>query len=250
MIDLHAHILPGVDDGVGTIEEARDVARAASAEGVTVIAATPHVRSDYATAVEVMEAGVADLRADLAREGLGVDVVHGGEISFDWLNRLSDEELERFSFAQNGRYLLVEPPYSGWPLGLGAQVAALRRRGLTAILAHPERNGAVRSSPDRLTPLVAAGALVQLTAGSLTGAAGRATREIARLLIDRGLAHLIASDVHGPATRPYEFAAGAAAIHDDALRRWLVEDVPAAIVAGVPPPNRPTRRRRFRLTAR
>ena len=243
MIDLHAHILPGFDDGVRSIEEARELGRAAAAEGVTAIAATPHVRHDYPTTPEEMEDGVAALRADFQRERIPVDVLPGGEIAFDRIGELDDDTIRRFSLNQTGRYVLVEPPYSGWALGLEAAIHSLHGRDVTVVLAHAERNGAVQSSPDRLAPLVDAGMLVQVTAGSLAGRLGRESRRAGMELVDKRLAHLVASDAHGPMVRPFVFAAGADAIHDAALRRWLVEDVPAAIVAGNPVPERPSRRR-------
>src|SRR5277367_6032368 len=104
VIDLHSHILPGLDDGVATIEEARELARAALAEGVTAIAATPHVREDYPTTPEQMEAGVAALRADFAEQGIALEVLHGGELDLEFLTTLPDEELRRFTIGQTGRY--------------------------------------------------------------------------------------------------------------------------------------------------
>ena len=243
MIDLHSHILPGLDDGVSSVEEARELARSAVAEGVTAIAATPHVRDDYPTTPAQMEQGVEQLRADFEREGIELEVLHGGEIAFDRIGELDDDDLRRFSFGQTGRYVLLEPPYSGWPLGLDAAVRSLHGRGTTVVLAHPERNGAVQSSPQRLAPLVSAGMLVQLTAGSLAGRLGGAARKAGLALLGAGLAHLVGSDAHGPGLRPFAFAAGAESVHDAGLRRWLFEEVPAAIVAGEELPDRPRPRR-------
>jgi len=242
VIDLHSHVLPGLDDGVRSLEEARDLARTAAGEGVTAIAATPHVRRDYPTTPEQMEEGVALLKADFVAEGIPVDVLPGGEIAFDRIAELDDAAIRRFSLNQTGRYVLVEPPYSGWALGLEAAIHSLQGRGVTVVLAHAERNGAVQSSPERLAPLVEGGMLVQVTAGSLAGVLGRESRRAGLELIDKRLAHLVASDAHGPMIRPFAFAAGAGAIHDQALRTWLCEDVPAAIVAGEPLPERPARR--------
>ncbi|MDQ2982483.1 MAG: phosphotransferase [Actinomycetota bacterium] len=243
MIDLHSHILPGFDDGVRTIEDARELARTAVAEGVTAIAATPHVRDDYPTTPDEMEQGVALLREDFEREGIAIEVLHGGEIAFDRVAALDDDDLRRFTFGQSGRYILLEPPYSGWALGLEASVHELHRRRFTVVLAHPERNAAVQSSPERLAPLVAAGMLVQLTAGSLAGKLGGSARKAGLALVNAGLVHLVGSDAHGPGVRPFVFAAGAETIHDEALRRWLFDQVPAAIVAGEELPDRPERRR-------
>ena len=148
------------------------------------IAATPHVRADYPTSVEAMEAGVASVRRDFDEHGIEIEVLHGGEIAVDRLGGLSREELERFTLGQSGRYLLVEFPYSGWPLDLEQRLFELRVAGLESLLAHPERNREVQANPARIEPLVAAGTLVQLT-GSLARRPHRAllaggSRKLAR----------------------------------------------------------------------
>ncbi len=244
MIDLHSHILPGLDDGARTLADSRELARAAVADGVHAIAATPHVRSDYLTSAEAMEAGVASVRRDLAEHGIELAVLHGGEIALDRLADLSREELERFTIGQTGRYLLVEFPYSGWPLDLEQRLFELRVAGLESLLAHPERNREVQANPARIEGLVAAGSLVQLTAASIDGRIGRSSQLAAESLLSRELAHVIASDAHTPEVREVGMAAAAASLRDKGLARWLVEDAPAAIAAGEPLPARPARRKR------
>src|SRR5689334_22931575 len=118
MIDLHSHILPGIDDGPMTLEESLEIARRAAGDGVRVIAATPHVRDDYPTQAETMERLVGEVRAAIQREGIDVDLRPGGEIAIDWLGRLSESDFERFGLGGSPRYLLVEFPYAGWPLSL------------------------------------------------------------------------------------------------------------------------------------
>ncbi len=251
MIDLHSHILPGLDDGPATIHESRLIARAASADGVRTIAATPHVRDDYPTRPDEMEEAVESVRHDFAAAAIPVEVVHGAEIALERLPFLSPEELERFSFAQRGRYLLLEFPFIGWPLALERVVFELAEAGLTALLAHPERNGEVKRDPARLEPFVRGGALVQLTAASLDGRFGQATRATAERLLELRLAHVVASDAHAPSLREGGLARAAAMLADGGLARYLTEEAPAAILAGelVPdPPAAPARRRgRLRL---
>jgi protein-tyrosine phosphatase len=247
VIDLHSHILPGIDDGVATLEEARELARAAVAEGVTAIAATPHVRDDYPTTVEEMEAGVAALRADFADQEIPLEVLHGGELDLEFLGGLSDEELRRFSLAQTGRYLLVEFPYRGWPLALETVVFDLRVRGFEVVLAHPERNAEVQSRPERLQPLVEQGALAQVTAASLDGRFGRSVRRTASALVGSGLAQLVASDAHAPSVRAFGLLEARKTIQDQELASYLFDAVPAAVAVGDGPPPRPVvpkRRRR------
>ncbi len=237
VIDLHCHILPGLDDGVRSIPEARDLARAAAAEGITAIAATPHVRDDYPTTAEQMERGVAELRRDFAEQGIPVQILHGGEIALDRLGRLGHEELRRLTLAQSGRYLLVEFPYYGWPLSLEYEVRSLRAAGLTAILAHPERNAEVQGAGKRLQPAADSGALVQVTAASLDGRLGKASRRAARELLELGLVHVIASDAHAPELRAVGMAAAARTIRDGRLARHLTLEVPRRIIRGEPLPE-------------
>jgi protein-tyrosine phosphatase len=137
--------------------------------------------------------------------------------------------------------LLLEFPYSGWPLGLADTVFQLRLDGVTPVLAHPERNREVQDAPGLLEPLVRAGAVVQLTAASVEGRDGQRLRAVARGLLDRGLAHLLASDAHVPTVRSPGLAFACSTLGDDALARWLTEDVPAALLEGRPLPDRPPR---------
>ena len=247
MIDLHSHILPGLDDGSRTVEDARALARRAAEDGVTAIAATPHVRSDYPTRAEEMERGVSRLREDFLAEGIDVEVLPGGEIDLGMLASLDDDGLRRFTLAQSGRYLLLEFPYTGWPAGLEETVYGLGLRGLLPILAHPERNREVQSKPERLAEAVRMGALVQLTAASLDGRIGRSSQAAANKLLELGLAHVLASDAHTPDIREAGLAAAAEALQDDDLARFLTVEAPSAIVAGepVPEPPRKARRRRW-----
>ncbi|MFY9579553.1 MAG: CpsB/CapC family capsule biosynthesis tyrosine phosphatase [Gaiellaceae bacterium] len=239
MIDLHSHILAGVDDGAATMREARTLARAAAAEGIHAIAATPHVRADYPTTAERMERGVAELRRDLADEGIPIEILHGGEIEVSFMWEIPPDELVRFTLAQSGRYLLLEFPYVGWPRSLDLAISTLRGRGLSPLLAHPERNPEVQDRPDRLSAAVASGAFVQVTAASLDGRIGAAARRAAEQLVALRLVHVIASDAHGPQVREAGMATAASALGDPGLARYLTEDAPAAIVAGDPLPPMP-----------
>lgn len=232
MIDLHAHILPGYDDGVRSLEEARELARTSAADGVTAIAATPHVRADYPTTAERMLRGVRRLADDFAAEDIPVTVISGGEVDVRHFWELGAGELERFTIAGNGRWLLLETPYRGWPDLLGRTVTELHRRGIDVLLAHPERNDEVQRDPSRVAALVENGVRVQLTAASVDGRLGGRAETCARALLDRGLAHVLASDAHHPGERQAGFAAAATVLGDPALVRRLTLEAPAAIVAG------------------
>ena len=163
----------------------------------------------------------------------------GGEIAIDWLARLPVEELRRFGLGGNPRYLLVETPYHGWPLGLVDRLFSLRAHGITPVLAHPERNAEVQAQPERLVPLVQSGVLVQVTAASVDGRIGRRAQECALMLIEQRLAHLLASDSHHATIRAVGMGAAAQAVGNEALAAWLTWYVPAAILGDTQIPPRP-----------
>jgi protein-tyrosine phosphatase len=243
VIDLHSHVLPGLDDGPRTLADAVEIVRAAAAEGVRVLVATPHVRDDYPTEPEEMEAALDELRAATDE----VELRGGGEIALDFLVELDRDDLRRFALG-GSRALLLEFPYFGWPLDLADIVFRLVAQGFVPVIAHPERNHDVIAAPERLRPLVEAGALVQVTSASLDGRLGKTFRASALALVERDLAHVLASDAHTAAIRAYGLRAGADALDDPPLARWLTRDVPAALLAGERLPDRP--RRKFRLPRR
>jgi protein-tyrosine phosphatase len=239
MIDLHSHILPGLDDGARTLSDSIDIARAAVEDGITVIACTPHVRDDWPTEAETMEQRVGELRAGLEAAHVFLDVRPGGELALDWAVKLTAEELRRFGLG-GSRYLLIETPYHGWPLHLPDILLSLRDRGFVPVLAHPERNVEVQARPERLAPLVEAGVLVQVTAASVDGRIGRRAAECGHRLIRARLAHMLASDAHHASVRAVGMAAAAGAVGGGALGEWLTRAVPAAILADAEIPPRPS----------
>ena len=250
VIDRHAHILPGRDDGARDLDDALAIARSAVADGITVLAATPHVREDFPTTADAMEQGVRQLQGLLDREHVDLRLLPGGEISLEQLDRLSQDELRRFGLAGNSRYLLVETPYLDWPLPLDEIVARLAPLGMTPVVAHPERNGAVQGDEAKVEDLVRSGALIQVTAASLDGRLGSRTRACARKLVEAGLVHMIGSDAHTAGVREIGLSAARDTVRDRQLARWLTEEVPGAIVRGEELPHRPVRGHRPGLLGR
>ena len=247
LVDLHSHVLAGIDDGAATLDDSIEIARAAVADGVTVLAATPHVREDFPTSPGEMLSRVHALRRRLAEEGIGLEIVGGGEVAITMLERHPPEVLRQFGLGGNPRYLLVETPYYSWPMTIPQLMFDLRLAGITPVLAHPERNPEVQGNPELLGPLVDSGMLVQVTAASLDGRGRGRVRTTARHLLDLGFAHMLASDAHRPGTRAVGMSAALSELDDPPLARWLGHDVPSAIVRGGPLPERPpTRRRRPR----
>ena len=236
MIDLHSHVLFGIDDGPDDLAGSLAICRAAVADGITVIAATPHVREDYpATTARLVGDRLGEVQAAVGDE---LRLLPGGEVDLEELDRPHDE-LMSFALAGNPRYLLVETPYVGWPLDFGERLFRLAARGVRAVIAHPERNEEVSRRPELLEPLASLGALFQLTAAAVDGRLGSRAQRTSRLLIERGYAHLIASDAHEPRIREIGMSRAAAAVGDEALARYLTVDVPASIVERRDVPARP-----------
>ncbi len=239
VIDLHSHLLPGLDDGARDLSETVAIARSMAEDGVRAVAATPHVRYDWPTTPEEMEDALAATQKAIRAAEVELEVLPGAEIALEELGRLNEAVLARFGLAGNPRLLLLEFPYWGWPLSLAQTVRELRAAGVVSVLAHPERNPDVQGEPERLRDLVEAGAIVQLTAASVDGRLGKRPAHCSRALLAHGLAHLVASDAHAPTLREAGLSGAVRALGDDALGRWLTEDVPSALIAGTPLPQRP-----------
>lgn len=243
MIDLHCHLLPGVDDGPATTAEAVALARGMAQAGVRTAVATPHVSADHPNGPERIAVAAAALATALAREGVDLDVRVGAEIELGCLARLDDGALAALGLG-GGPALLVECPYGPLPPGLDEVLRDLRERGHQPVLAHPERSPGFQRDPKRLAAAVRAGALCSITAGSLAGRFGRTVRASALGMLREGLVHDVASDAHDLRRRPPGLREEIAAAEDRlpgvaALTEWLTEIAPAAILAGAPPPSRP-----------
>lgn len=251
MIDLHCHILPGIDDGPETAGDAVGLARQLVAAGVTTVAATPHLRDDHPA---VRPAELADRCADLAKRlrthEVALEVIPAAEIDLVRAIEATDEDRRLASYGQRGTDILLEVPYGPLTTNFEEQVFALRVRGYRILLAHPERNPSLQRDPARLTDLVRGGVLLQVTAGSLLPRAPASrSRELARSLVANGMAHVLASDAHGP-QGPRRESLGAGLVEARALAGvyadWMVQEAPAAILAGEALPQPPAARRRPR----
>ena len=245
MIDLHAHLLPGIDDGPPEVGESVWLAREMADGGVEAVAATPHCRSDHPTVVPAeLAERCARLEARLEDEAIRLVILPAGEADLSWALAASDEDRRLVSYGQHGGDLLVETPYVPLTLNFEEMLFKLTIEGFRLLLAHPERNPTLQEDPGRIVELVRRGALLQVTAASLVGPPRRSrTAGLARDLVKEGLAHVLASDAHGPAAPGRatlaEGVAAAAELVGEARARWMVEDAPAAVVMGDPLPRAP-----------
>jgi protein-tyrosine phosphatase len=238
LIDLHCHILPGIDDGPKTMDESLAMARAAASAGTKTIVATSHVSWEYRNDAAMMQRLVGELNARLRAAGVEIEVRSGAEIAMTIVEDLDKAELARLTLG-GGPWLLLEPPFAQLVTGLDLIVADLQSRGYGVVLAHPERCPAFHRDRRILETLIAAGALASITAGSLVGRFGGPVRDFAEQLIRDDLAHDVASDAHGAAKRPPGMAAEVAHAGLGPLAGWLTHAVPAAILDGSAIPSRP-----------
>jgi protein-tyrosine phosphatase len=195
-VDLHSHLLPGLDDGARTLEDTIRFARRLDAEGVRDVATTSHIKRAHFPRVDVTE--LAERRHDAQRAldtaGLDVHLHPGGELADEDALELDDHELELIAQGPaHARWLLLECPFAGFDHVFDAAVARLTELGYGLLLAHPER---AEGSLDRLEPHIEAGALLQVNVSSLLGDHGPAAREIAARLVRQGRAYCLASDNH------------------------------------------------------
>jgi protein-tyrosine phosphatase len=137
VLDLHSHILPGLDDGVEDLDAAVELAAEAAASGVEVIVATPHVRSDYPTTAAQIADGVRAVSAAVAARDLRLDVLPGAEVALEWVPRVLADDASAYTLGGAGRYLLVEFPYEGWPRAAELVLAERATRAIPPVLAPP-----------------------------------------------------------------------------------------------------------------
>ncbi|MHB0980090.1 MAG: tyrosine-protein phosphatase [Thermoleophilia bacterium] len=237
MIDTHSHILPGLDDGAADISDTVELARAAVRAGVREVICTPHVRDRGDRALTHGAQALAAAERALAAADIPLRLHLGYEVSFSFAAELEMEELEGLTLGSDSRALLVELPYSGWPMNSSEAVFRWRLHGFRPVLAHPERNDRIQRNPRLLEDLVRIGAIAQGTVPSLVGTFGpRPRASFLRLLAD-GWLSLLASDSHYGRGRPAGMAEGLRA-----LKGWapgadvptLTRENPARLLRGEP----------------
>ncbi|MFI4984593.1 MAG: tyrosine-protein phosphatase [Solirubrobacterales bacterium] len=234
MIDLHCHILPGLDDGALDLQDSLEMARQAEDDGITVVCATPHIRHDHNVRIEEIASRVRAVQQELLDHGVGVQVVPGGELAQTEADRLTEGQLRSVTLGGAGGWVLLEPAPGPLGDGLEALVQRLAQRGLGSVIAHPERHAGV-DFEERLGRLTRAGCLIQWTAEFVAEAA--AGDHLLRLA-DAGLVHLLGSDAHSShAGRPVRLAAGfarLATVCSPEHLKWMIEKAPRAILDGEP----------------
>jgi len=232
MVDIHTHILPGVDDGAKSLEMAIAMCTMAAADGVTHIVATPHSNDVYRYDRKAHENALETLRKELngtVQLSLGCDF----HMSYDNIVALRKNPAEFCIGGSN--YLLVE--FSDF--GISRQILTTLEEfldfGVVPIITHPERNRVLQSKPELVVDMAAIGCVVQVTASSFTGFWGSGPKKISEWLLKKGAVHVLASDGHDPERRKPILSEGrdaVAAIAGEAVSNLLVSENPQAIVDG------------------
>jgi protein-tyrosine phosphatase len=239
MIDLHCHILPGIDDGAASLDISLEMARIAVAEGITTTACTPHIYPNvYENTGEAIRRDVQCLSRQLDEAGIPLALSTGAEIHIVH-GLVPGLRSGRMLTLNDSRYVLLEPSYRAIPFGFAQIIFEMLTTGYVPIIAHPERLTWVDEQHyPWLVDAVAEGAWVQVTAGSLSGRFGQRARMLAENLLSDGLVHLIATDAHdagfrrpllGEGRRSAERYVGS----DEAAR--LVIDRPRAVLENADP---------------
>ena len=243
MIDLHCHILPGLDDGSPDLEASIEMALTARAAGIVTIAATPHVNDRYPTDPDAIASAIGTLNVELARREVALAVLPGAEIAIERLSGLRDHDLRKLTLG-GGNALLIETPYTDTVPFLEELLFDLQVRGFRPVLAHPERSRAFRDAPERLEPIVERGVATCINAASLEGAFGDHAKRVAFELIRRKLVHVVASDAHDTVKRPPQIMASIEAADDDMPgisehAHFYTRAAPEAVLSGRPLPPVP-----------
>ena len=203
MIDIHSHILPGIDDGPSTLEESLQMARIAVEDGIGIMIATPHCLNGlYVNWRAHILSACAEFNAALKKNHIPLTVLPGSEVhlSPEIMNALENDQL--MTLNDTGRYLSLELPDQFIPQSVIGFIGQLKNKKITPIISHPERNPTIQHNAELLYNFILAGALSQISAGSPNGAFGSHALHSCQSIIERQMIHFMASDAHSPKARP------------------------------------------------
>jgi len=247
-VDIHCHLLPGIDDGSPDDQTSLAMARMAVADGTRTIVVTPHQLGNFAqNRGERIRQLTAEFRQTISEHNLPLEILPGADVRIEdnLMGQITSGEV--LTLGDHRRHVLLELPHELY-FPLEGVLTELNRRGMTGILSHPERNLGLLRDPDLLPSLVDAGCLMQVTAGSLLGTFGPHSQQLAEWMLGRGLVHFVASDAHGVRSRRpllgRAFERVASLVNQDTATA-LCSTNPALVARGEPVPagRRPVARR-------
>ncbi len=236
VIDLHCHILPGLDDGIQEMEETLEACRIAVKDGITGIVATPHYKEGFFDATpETIRASISILRQKLKDENIDLEIYPGSEVHISDNIPAKVMNGSVLSINDTKKYLLLELAYQQYPVDFEKFVFSLKLSGITPVLAHPERVAFFKDDIGRIEEAVHLGALTQITSSSVTGVFGEKAQSICFDLAAKGLVHVIASDSHDSSYRPPRIMDACSAIADivgEQAAFKMISDTPLDIISG------------------
>jgi protein-tyrosine phosphatase len=239
MVDIHCHILPGLDDGAETIEQSLEMAEAAIEDGITHVVGTPHANGEYRFDPTVIRQRRDELRerlGDRLRLGTGCDF----HLSFENIQDLRNDPA-KYTINQKN-YLLVEFADFSIPPGVDETLHQIQLLGVSPIITHPERNRLIRAKPEQLRGWLRRGCYVQITAQSLLGGFGENAQKQAEEWLEEDMVHFFASDAHNTSKRPLRLRAAYQAVAEkrgEGIAQALFLDNPLAAFEGRPLPYEP-----------
>jgi protein-tyrosine phosphatase len=242
MLDLHCHLLPGIDDGAVDLDMALDMARMAAADGIHTIACTPHIYPGvYHNDSEGIRAAIVALQGELDSRGIALRLVEGADVHLD-PDLAAGIRAGRVPTLAGSRYLLLEPPHHVAPPRFEDAVFELMTMGIIPVITHPERLSWVDTHYDLFVRLAGRGAWMQVTAGALTGRFGKRVQYWGERFVGEGHCQVLATDAHHPQRRPpllAEAREAAARLVGSEAARDMVSTRPAGVVANADPASLP-----------
>lgn len=224
MVDIHAHILPCIDDGPDSLQESIDIAKIAYREGIRTIVCTPHAENDYDALIALAQEGLCQLKEALRRENIPIALLQGFEVLINE-SLLQYGHLKKLAFILSGQaYMLLEFDFRRFPVCLKQILQRLEGENIRPILAHPERYPYLLGNIAFLQNLKNSGVMLQVNTGSITGEYGKPVQKFAKKIIQEGLADFMATDTHSSRERgPYVKKA------ERLLQSWSSSASPASI---------------------
>ncbi|WP_283153404.1 tyrosine-protein phosphatase [Guptibacillus hwajinpoensis] len=234
MIDIHCHILPGIDDGARDLNDSLEMARQAQSQGITQIVASPHHKNgSYDNNLQDILTEVNLLNKELVREGIDLEILPGQEVRI-YGEMEEDLDVDLLTVNNSGVYMLIEFPSSHLPRYANKLLFDLQLKGIVPIIVHPERNREIMEDSSKLYRLIKEGSLSQVTASSVTGRMGKKIKKFSLDLLSHNLAHFVASDSHNTTTRPFDLRDAYETVEKElgTSFRYMIQENPEDMIKG------------------
>ena len=205
MIDIHCHLLPGIDDGAKDMSEALALINLSVDDGVKRIVVTPHLHfGRFDNTLPVIQSAFSALVTEVNKANIDIELAYAAEVRLDSeiLTLLTNKQLPLYGNFNGQQFMLLEFPHSHIPAGSDMLVKFLKNQNITPVIAHPERNRDLLESPHKIKPFIRLGCWFQVTASSITGHFGEECQSLALAYIEQGFIQVVASDAHNLKRRP------------------------------------------------